>query len=148
MNQADIEALAKGMAPVVRDTIAKSLGPIINRLVALESREPEKGEPGKPGDNGKDGFSLDDFDVNVADDGRTIVMSFDQGQNRFEAEMKFPVPIYRNVFKEGEEYEPGDMVTWGGSVWHCGEKTTAKPDSPDSGWRLAVKKGRDAKDAK
>ena len=45
-------------------------------------------------------------------------------------------------------YVRGDAVTWGGSLWIAQKETSAKPDSPESGFRLAVKKGRDGKDAK
>jgi hypothetical protein len=34
-----------------------------------------------------------------------------------------PVMIYQGVFKSGQEYLPGDTVTWGGSLWHCDEQT-------------------------
>ncbi|EQA1580387.1 phage gp6-like head-tail connector protein [Enterobacter hormaechei] len=58
-----------------------------------------------------------------------------------------PVTIYRDVFKAGTEYQPGDTVTWGGSMWHCNEPTTDKPGETGSkGWTLAVKKGRDLRD--
>jgi hypothetical protein len=58
-----------------------------------------------------------------------------------------PVTIYRDVFKAGSEYGPGDTVTWGGSLWHCNEETADKPGEPGSkGWTLAVKKGRDLRD--
>lgn len=146
MNQADIEALAKGMAPVVRDTIAKSLGPIVNRLVALEAREPLQGEPGKDGNDGRDGFKLEDFDVRVLEDDRTIEFSFKSGEHQHIATLKWPTMLYRGVFKEGSRYERGDTVTWGGSLWHCDEPTTSKPG--DEHWTLASKKGRDGKDAK
>lgn len=57
-----------------------------------------------------------------------------------------PVMIYRDIFKEGEKYQPGDSVTWAGSVWYCHAETTDKPGEPSSkGWRLAVKRGRDAR---
>jgi hypothetical protein len=127
------------------DGTTRDLGVVVGND-GLNGKDGADGPPGEPGDNGKDGFGLDDFDVNVADDGRTIIMSFDQGEQRFEAEMKFPVPIYRGVYKDGEDYEPGDLATWGGSLWHCDEKTTDKPDAGP--WRLCVKKGRDGKDAK
>lgn len=117
-------------------------------VAALERLIAEKVDAIPRPKDGKDGFSLTDFDVSSGADGRSIIWSFEQGENRFEVEMKHPIPIYRDVFKEGQEYEPGDMVTWAGSVWHCCQKTTAKPDGPDSGWKLAVKKGRDGKDAK
>lgn len=58
-----------------------------------------------------------------------------------------PVAIYRDVFKTGTEYQPGDTVTWGGSMWHCNEATSDKPGEAGSkGWTLAVKKGRDLRD--
>lgn len=58
-----------------------------------------------------------------------------------------PVTIYRDVFKAGTEYQPGDTVTWGGSMWHCNEATSDKPGETGSkGWTLAVKKGRDLRD--
>jgi len=58
-----------------------------------------------------------------------------------------PVTIYRDVFKTGNEYKPGDTVTWGGSLWHCNEATSDKPGEVGSkGWTLAVKKGRDLRD--
>lgn len=99
------------------------------------------------GERGEAGFGLDHFDVEPVDH-RTVRLSFTQGDQRFEADLKFPVTIYRDVFKQGESYDPGDAVTWGGSLWIAQRATDAKPDSPDSGWKLAVKKGRDGKDAK
>lgn len=64
-----------------------------------------------------------------------------------EKAFSIPVTIYRDVFKAGKEYEPGDTVTWAGSLWHCNETTTDKPGEPGTkGWTLAVKKGRDLRD--
>jgi hypothetical protein len=37
-------------------------------------------------------------------------------------------------------------VTWGGALWHCDAPTKDKPGTEN--WTLAVKKGRDGKDAK
>lgn len=53
---------------------------------------------------------------------------------------------YRGVYKSGETYRLGDLVTWGGSIWHCNsaEPTEENPRNEDL-WTLAVKKGRDAK---
>lgn len=59
-----------------------------------------------------------------------------------------PVMIYRNVFKEGNEFERGDVVTWGGSLWHCNAQTNEKPGDGSKSWTLAAKKGRDGSDAK
>ncbi|WP_262401295.1 phage gp6-like head-tail connector protein [Enterobacter hormaechei] len=58
-----------------------------------------------------------------------------------------PVMIYQGVFKSGQEYLPGDTVTWGGSLWHCDERTQNKPGEAGSkGWTLAAKRGRDGRD--
>lgn len=113
----------------------------------------ERGDTGMTGDRGEKGdpgipFTLDDFDIIPHEDGRTIDMRFVRGDVAHTYELVFPVPIYRGVFKEGAHYERGDMVTWGGSVWHAERETSAKPDSVDSGFRLAVKKGQNGKDAK
>lgn len=57
-----------------------------------------------------------------------------------------PVMIYKDVFKAGTTYRPGDTVTWGGSLWHCNESTADKPGEVGSkGWTLAAKRGRDAR---
>ena len=58
-----------------------------------------------------------------------------------------PVMIYKGVFHAGDTYQPGDTVTWGGSLWHCDEATNDKPGEPGSkGWTLAAKRGRDGRD--
>jgi hypothetical protein len=126
------------------DGTTRDLGPIVGPK-GEDGKDGRDGSDGTDGQNGRDGFSLDDFDVNRVD-GRTIILSFTRGDVTEEYELRFPFPVYRGVFKDGEEYGPGDMATWGGSLWHCDEHTKEKPDVGP--WRLAVKKGRDGKDAK
>lgn len=118
------------------DGRVKSLGNVVGR----------DGENGKDGADGKAGetFTLDDFDIEPIDD-RTLKFKFERGGVMHSFEMAFPVAIYRGVWTEAE-YERGDMVTWAGSVWHADKATSAKPDTPDGGWKLAVKRGRDGKD--
>lgn len=96
--------------------------------------------------DGRDGFNLEDFDIAKGEDGRTFVLKFERGDIRHEYELTFPAPVYCGIFKQGTEYQPGDLVTWGGCLWHCDKATTGKPDSED--WTLAVKRGRDGKDGK
>lgn len=55
--------------------------------------------------------------------------------------------LHRGVYAEGVEYAPGDTVTWAGAMWHCAEQTADKPGEGSKCWRLAVKRGRDGKDA-
>lgn len=54
---------------------------------------------------------------------------------------------YLGVHDAGEAYESGDAVTHGGSLWIAKERTSAKPGA-DSTWQLAVKRGKDGKDAR
>lgn len=62
--------------------------------------------------------------------------------------VRVPSMVYRGVFREGEEYSPGDTVTWGGSLWHCNELTKDKPLDGSKAWQLAAKRGRDGKDGR
>ncbi|MFN6950972.1 MAG: hypothetical protein ACK4NE_00050 [Albidovulum sp.] len=107
------------------------------------------GEPGKPGDPGApglDGVSMSHFDTEMKDE-RTIVFKFVRDDSIVEMhEFSFPVLIDRGVWSDGKAYVRGDCCTWGGSLWIAQRSTEQKPDSPDSGWRLAVKKGRDGRD--
>lgn len=106
---------------------------------------PVVGKDGEPGAAGRDGFNLEDFDAEVMEDGRTVLLSFTGKHMDYKVELGFGVMLYRGVWKEGE-YEKGDTVTWGGSLWHCDvAKTSAKPGDAD--WTLCAKKGRDGKDA-
>ena len=63
-----------------------------------------------------------------------------------EQAFSMPALIYRNIYQEGKDYQQGDVVTFGGSLWHCDKDTQTKPGTKDSDWSLAAKKGRDGKD--
>ncbi len=55
---------------------------------------------------------------------------------------------YRGVWREQQVYRLGDLVTARGSMWHANlPETTARPGDGSSAWTLAVKAGRDGKDA-
>lgn len=86
--------------------------------------------------------------VNVERDGeRGIAFTLRYASGREQSiGFLFPVMIYRGVYEAGRVYEPGDMVTWAGSGWHCNAPTTAKPDTDPEAWTLAIKRGRDARD--
>jgi len=55
--------------------------------------------------------------------------------------------IYRGVFDGAEQYEPGNMVTHAGSMWHANEATSDTPGT-SAAWTLSVKRGRNGKDAR
>ncbi|WPO93765.1 phage gp6-like head-tail connector protein [Buttiauxella sp. HR94] len=82
------------------------------------------------------------------EDQRCFTMTVNRASGTSETKsFDVPVMIYNGVFKSGKEYLPGDTVTWGGSLWHCDEKTQDKPGEPGSkGWTLATKRGRDGRD--
>lgn len=99
------------------------------------------------GKDGRDGFSLDSFNASLMEDGRTVLMSFEQGDQSFKAELSIPAMIYRDYFEAGKEYVKGDTVTYGGNLWHCNvEKSSNIPGRENSDWRLCAKKGRDGRD--
>ena len=53
----------------------------------------------------------------------------------------------RGVWKDGEEYQKGDVVTFGGSVFFAQKATADKPTTSDA-WRMSVKRGRDGANGK
>ena len=122
-----------GLILTLSDGSTRSVGPVV-------------GKNGDNGSDGADGMSADDIDIKVLDDGRTMEFSFTQGDITHAFEIAFPFPMYRDVYKEGQTYSPGDMVTWSGALWHCNKETGEKP-GPSDDWTLAVKKGRDGRDA-
>lgn len=105
-----------------------------------------EGRDGENGERGPAGFSLDDFDVKLAEDGRTVEMSFGSGEARIVRSLAVPAMIYRGTFSEGQSYAKGDTVTWAGSLWHCNEDSVEKPGEGAKAWTLAAKRGRDGKD--
>jgi hypothetical protein len=102
---------------------------------------------GKDGKDGRDGFSVEDFSTELDPDGRTVVLRFQRGDFIDECRLPFPVVIDRGFWREGMAVAKGDGVTFGGSYWIAQTDTATKPDIGNADWRLAVKKGRDGKNA-
>jgi hypothetical protein len=68
---------------------------------------------------------------------------------RLEATIEQRNFAYLGVWKEGKVYGPGSFVTFSGAIWHCNQHhTTTRPGDGNVGWSLAVKSGRDGRDAK
>jgi hypothetical protein len=66
--------------------------------------------------------------------------------DRIEALEQRPSVQYKGVYTDEAAYVPGHMVTDRGSVWHC--KSACQGQRPPGNcWTLAVKHGRDGKDA-
>ncbi|EIQ21535.1 putative portal -like protein [Shigella flexneri K-315] len=86
-----------------------------------------------------------DIDVSMTGERLFSVVVRQSSGQRTEKTFSLPVMLYRGVFRAGETYHPGDMVTWGGSLWHCNSMTEDKPgEAHSSAWTLAAKRGRDA----
>lgn len=64
---------------------------------------------------------------------------------------KMPMLMYREVYDREKTYDRGDVVTYGGSTWHCQrDGVTTEPvfngvSSATKDWVLMVRKGIDAK---
>lgn len=94
--------------------------------------------------HGKDGFGFEDMAVEF-DGERTIELVFTKGEEVKRFSFELPTVIDRGVYRPETEYAKGDGVTWAGSFWIAQEKTSDKPGDGSTGWRLAVKKGRDGR---
>lgn len=103
-----------------------------------------KPRDGRDGKDGRDGLEVKDFDIELDEDGRNLVISLKRGDDRVERAIRLNHMIYRGVWRKGR-YCAGDVVTWAGSAWVATKDTESKPGDDDT-WRLAVKKGRDGKD--
>lgn len=103
----------------------------------------EKPRDGRDGKDGRDGLGVEDFDIVL--EGRDLTVTIIRGNFQKSRTIRLPFPTDVGVFREGEAYEKGDGVTFGGSWWIAQKNLPeGKPGtSPD--WRLAVKKGRDGR---
>jgi hypothetical protein len=110
-----------------------------------DGRDGIDGAPGTNGKDGADGFGFDDLDFEH-DGARGFSFKFVRGDKVKTFSFTVPAMIYRGVYAATAEYERGDVVTFGGSTWHCNDNTADKPDGVNKAWTLVVKKGRDGKD--
>lgn len=108
------------------------------------------GKDGQPGVNGRDGVD------SSAPDAVEVYRDPDNGLIEFKfvyGEIAYAVTVqgndgakYRGVYQADTQYQKSDIVTWGGSAWHCNEETVDRPGEGSKAWTLMVKKGRDGKD--
>jgi len=54
---------------------------------------------------------------------------------------------YRGIWDQAEHYDRGDFCTDKGSLFHCNQPSTRQRPGEGSDWTLAVKRGRDGRDA-
>jgi len=110
----------------------------------------EKGLDGAAGLNGKDGRdgldgTLEGLVVEQLDARR---VAFKRANGDTLGTAVFPIVLDCGVYREGQAYEKGDGVSFAGSFWIAQGETKEKPGDGVTGWRLAVKRGRDGKEGK
>jgi hypothetical protein len=119
----------------------------INVAISLASRAIEEVRTlaARPEPRLIDRMSFDDISIDY-DGGRSLIFRFSKGGETKELSVHLPIPIYRGVYKDNDEYKKGDTVTWGGSIYIAQEDTSKHPrDSHGTFWKLAVKAGRDGR---
>ncbi|MDB5681465.1 MAG: Phage portal protein [Sphingomonas bacterium] len=137
---------AGALVVTLTDGSTRELGPVVGKDADMDALVRAVGEAAAalpvPKD-GADGFGFDDMALEH-DGERGFVLRFVKGDRTKDFRFKLPVMIDRGVYKEGAAYDRGDAVTWGGSIWVAQRDTTEKPERNED-WRLAVKRGRDAR---
>jgi hypothetical protein len=103
---------------------------------------------GRDGKDGEPGMGFDDLMMEF-DGHRCLTFRFTRGEKAKEFKFALPVPAYKEVYRPEETYFLGDMVSFGGSIWHCAvPATTTKPGQGNPHWKLACKHGRDGRDGR
>jgi hypothetical protein len=129
------------IAPLIESMHAKWELDFERRAMDFHQRMLDRLPKPKDGKDGRDAIPVEDFDLSL--DGRSLTVSVGPVSKT----LHVPSVLYRGVFRDGETYEVGDLATFGGSLWHCNEPTTEKPETGKA-WTLAAKRGRDGKDGK
>jgi hypothetical protein len=105
---------------------------------------PKDGIDGQPG---RDGFGFEHMTMDY-DGERTFTWTYTRGDEVKTFAFEVPLPFEAGIWKRGQSYAKGAIVTCGGSAFIAQRETTDAPETPESGWRLFVKRGRDGKDGK
>jgi hypothetical protein len=138
---------AEDVSPILENQVNKWALEFERRAQDTLQKAIDKMPVPKDGKDGIDGVGFDDLEVEY-DGVKTVTFKMVRNDVTKQFDLTMPVVVDCGVFKDGHVYTPGDSVTWAGSYWIAQKETGAKPDSPESGWRLAVKKGRDGKDGR
>lgn len=107
--------------------------------------KPVDGRDGVDGKDGRDGLDLKHFSAVQDPDGRTVLLTLKDDERTEHVHLTFPVVLDKGFWKPGTPAEAGDGMTFGGSYWIAQKDTDTQPATDNPDWRLAVKKGRDAR---
>jgi len=112
----------------------------------LDGRAGLDGAPGRDGVAGKDGAPGHDGTlegVRFECEGRTVTVRRADGTAI--GQWTLPVVLDRGYYDKATAYDPGDAVTYAGSLWICQTATQERPAMGVAAWRLAVKAGERGK---
>lgn len=153
---------AEDLTPIVADEVQKAVaaipaakdgvglaGALIDRdgqLVVTLTNGDTKALGAVVGGKGDDGLGFDDLTVEY-DGERSFSLVFAKGEEERAFSFDLPMMIDRGVFVDGKQYATGDTVTFGGSIWVAQKSQPEGKPGLSEDWRLAVKKGRNAKEA-
>lgn len=86
---------------------------------------------------------LDEVEVVKTGENNFEFVVKDSVGNEFKKDFRLPLMVYKNIYKDGESYSEGNIVTYAGSTWHSNiDENKSKPGT-NSDWTLCVRKGRD-----
>ncbi len=113
----------------------------------LEGKQGPKGDRGEDGRHGQNADPFSDFDVALdAEDPQLVTFSFRSGTEAISRSVRLPIMVDAGIYRRGALYRRGQCVTFGGQVFAAQCDTQGEP-LKSADWRLAVKRGRDGKDA-
>lgn len=128
---------------VMSDGTTRDLGVYVGKdgRDGIDGERGSDGADGAPGADGHDGVGFDELDVVLGDEGVDLVFTQGDRVKRFE----LALPYDRGVFTEGASYRKGNGVTWASQYWIAMKNGPEGKPGLSEDWRLAVRKGRDAK---
>lgn len=137
-----IDRAGEAVATLTDGTMIK-LGPVVGR-------DGKDGAPGTPGKDGQDGRDLDD--ISIVQDGATLEMAFQIGEQRSIFEVELPAgpagadgrDAYageaRGLHDAAGTYRKMDVVSLNGCEWRA--KQDDPGECPGRGWMLSAQKGK------
>lgn len=98
---------------------------------------------GRNGDDGKDGLSLENFELEYLPESHEIQMKA-TAAGRVK-ELRYPAGGIRakGYWRENTKAQPGEAWVHDGSLWIAVKECVSKPGLNDDGWIIGARKGRD-----
>jgi hypothetical protein len=78
---------------------------------------------------------------------KAIAAVLEEDAARIDALEKRPSMQYRGLYTAGVPYQPGDVITYKGALWHANIASIGDTPGEGANWTLCCKAGRDGRDA-